>query len=43
MGRPTIIEGNAPGLERIPIYNIENFSYDAKQMTDMLTTDNIII
>lgn len=25
MGRPTIIEGNAPGLERIPIYNIENF------------------
>ena len=21
-GRPTIKEGNAPGLERIPIYNI---------------------
>lgn len=22
MGRPTVKEGNAPGLERIPIYNI---------------------
>lgn len=25
MGRPTIKEGNAPGLERIPIYNIQKY------------------
>lgn len=23
MGRPTVKDGNAPGLERIPIYNIK--------------------
>lgn len=25
MGRPTVKEGNAPGLERIPVYNITKY------------------
>ena len=36
MGKPTIKEGNAPGLERIPIYNINPFKRRTKSTRTQL-------